>query len=284
MLRRDVLKGIATVPFLGTFAGCEEEKKEESHKWLEVHLYGAFAVVVQAKKGNSILAFSPRPKTGEKHAFYFNGSTKPEDLTKPQTFHLVTEGREKPSKPDISPGLRDFFFHTERWRVGDSLVTIELPPPDQITFSGPRSPVYFKEGNRAAFMPLNHILKYEVRGNHKFTLECSDKALKCVPSADSYPGVDRFFFEIGPQRILNLEESHAHALAFFNYILQQSFPDLYEKLQLAIPNQRGNPQAFKLDPGVFHPGMQEPRLLPSAYVIDCELSGPLVSTNTSASG
>jgi len=159
MHRRDVLKALATLPFATALVGCEGEKNKEDkeHKErlniLEVHLDGAFAVVIQENKANSILAFSPRPPKGdEPHQFYFNGYPERE-AQKAYNFKLAAETRDRDSKIEISPGLNDFSFRTERWRVGDSLLSLELPAPNRITFSGHRSPVKFLSSQKSAFMP-----------------------------------------------------------------------------------------------------------------------------------
>src|SRR4051812_42536361 len=119
MHRRDLLKALARLPLATALLGCERDKNEEHANTLEIHLDGAFAVVIQENKANSILAFSPRPKTGdEPHQFYFNGYPKPEDQQKGYHFKLSAETRDRDSKLEISPGLSDFSFRTEHWRVG----------------------------------------------------------------------------------------------------------------------------------------------------------------------
>jgi hypothetical protein len=193
-------------------------------------------------------------------------------------------GREK-KPPEINPGLKDFSFQTERWRVGDSLVTIELPPADKITFIGHRSLVTFKADGRHVWMPTNHVLKYELHGAAA-KMECSDSSVKCAPSPDSYPGVTRFFFEIGPVRSLDVAQSQLHAARFFNYILQQSFPDLAQRYSL-----QEYPQGYKqsliaprLVPAAFQDDMPSARFQETSYITDCEYAGPLVGTGSSPTG
>lgn len=287
MHRRDVLKGLATLPWATALVSCEREnhKPDKEHlNTLEVHLDGAFAVVIQENKANSILAFSPRPKAGdEPHQFYFNGYPKAEDPQKSYHFKLSAETRERDSKIEISPGLKDFSFRTDRWRVGDSLVTLELPAPDRITFSGHRSPVRFQLSHQLAFMPTNHILEYDLKDAKAPKLECSESSLKCEPSRDSFPGVTRFFFEIGPKRSLDLVQSRLHAVGFFNYILQQSFPDLAEKYQLDpqyAREQEYGGGAPKSTSAVYHYDSDTPLLQEASYAVDCEYAGPLASTKS----
>jgi hypothetical protein len=280
MHRRDVLKALAAIPLASALTGC---KPKEHLNTLEVHLDGAFAVVIQENKANSILAFSPRPKTGdEPHQFYFNGYAQAEDLQKSQHFRLSAERRDRDSKPEISLGLRDFSFQTEHWRVGDSLVTIELPAPRRITFSGHRSLVKFS-GGKKAFMPTNHLLEYDLKDAALPKLECTDPNLKCEPSPDSFSGVTRFFFEIGPKRALTPSESRIHAILFYNYILQQSFPDLVDKYQLDPKFARGMEHGeidLKATSAVYHYGSDDPLLQDASYAVDCEFAGPLASTKS----
>jgi len=293
MHRRDVLKALATLPLATALASCEREKNNEDKEHrehlnvLEVHLDGAFAVVIQENKANSILAFSPRPKKGdEPHQFYFNGYPKPEDPQKSYHFKLSAETRERDrdSKIEISTGLNDFSFRTERWRVGDSLLTLELPAPDRITFSGHRSPVRFLSSQKLAFMPTNHILEYNLKDGKLPKLECSESSLKCEPSRDSFPGVTRFFFEIGPKRSLDVVQSRLHAIGFYNYILQQSFLDLAEKYQLDpeyVRRQEYGEMGPKATSAVYRYGSNDPLLQDASYAVDCEYAGPLASTKTS---
>ena len=290
MNRRDLLKAFAVIPVTSTLLSCEKKGDDKLHgETLEIHLDGAFALVMQENKGNSLLAFSPRPKAGdEQHLFAFNGSKKTESPEKTYHFKLSLPGREGNQKPEINPGLNDFFFKTERWRVGDSLVTIELPAPDRITFSGHRTPVTFSADHRQAFMPLNHILKYEIKDSSQFKLECSQTSLRCDRAADSYPGVTRFFFEIGPKQTLDYEQAQLHAIRFFNYILQQSFPDLEKRFSLVEPYPGRQKQTQmstpRLVPAVFQSGSVDGLLRPASYVVDCEFAGPLVSTRTPPQG
>ena len=286
MHRRDVLKALATLPLATALVGCDDkdDKKDKHLNTLEVHLDGAFAVVIQENKANSILAFSPRPKVGdEQHQFYFNGYPKPEDPQKSYHFKLSAETHDRDSKVEISRGLNDFSFRTGNWRVGDSLVSIELPAPDRITFSGHRSPVRFLSDQRLAFMPTNHILEYDLKNKTVPKLECSESSLKCEASRDTYPGVTRFFFEIGPQRSLDVIQSRQHAIGFFNYILQQSFPDLAKQYQLDPKYARGMEQAGSIPravPAVFQYDLSDPLRQNASYAVDCEYAGPLASTKT----
>jgi len=289
MDRRDLLKALAAVSCATAVGACDDkDRKDEKHgrknSIVEVHLEGAFALVIQKNKGNSLLAFSPRPKAGDvQHEFHFNGYRKAQGGAKTLNFTLSPEGLERERKsPVINPGLNDFFFQTEKWRVGDSLVTIELPAPDKISFSGHRNQFAFKSNpNHPVWMASNHVLKYELHGAAA-RLDCNDGNIKCLPSEDSYPGVTRFFFEIGPARSLDYNQSHAHAASFFNYMLQQSFPELVAKFSL---DERyagaAQAQAPHLAPAVLplQPHASFERRV--SYIVECELGGPLVGTGTS---
>jgi hypothetical protein len=288
MHRRDVLKALATIPIAGFLSGCKDKVSEKAPAdTLEIHLEGAFALVLQENKNNSVLAFSPRPKAGmEQHQLYLNGSRKPEDLAKANRFTLAMEGLETSSKVVISPGLTDFFFETERWKVGDSLLTIELPAPREITFSGQRVPVILASNHKQVWMPSNHILKYDIKEASRIKLACGGETVKCEPSNDSFPGTTRYFFEVGPKQSLDHEQSLAHAASFFNEILRESFPDLADKNKLIeIPGRDQQASAAPLlTPAVYQYGVQSSHLQRASYIIDCEFGGPLVKTHSAPQG
>jgi len=298
MHRRDVLKALATIPLAGMLSSCRDRRNEEKPpETLEIHLDGAFAVVIQEFDNNSILAFSPRPQPADiQHKLYLNGDRKAVELGKANEFHLSQEGLEEKrgerNKVEINRGLDDFFFRTENWRVGDSLLTIKLPAPKRITFSGQRIPVTFKSDGRHAWMPTNHILEYDVRNSASIKLDCNGLEVKCASSSDSYPGVTRYFFEIGPEQPMPHDKSLEHAIKFYNYILQQSFPDLVEKFSLFDPygernnNQPGinKPRAAVANPLLmsagFQYGTQSSHLRQISYIIDCESAGLVAGTRT----
>lgn len=283
MRRRDVLKSLVALPLTVALGGCEEKRKDTPRSnTIEVHLDGAFAVVIQENKENSVLVFSPRPaKNSEPHHFYFNGSSaKFEDLAKTYNFKLSLNEPARVEMPEINPGLKDFTFKTEKWRVGDSLAVIELPAPQRITFSGQRTQVKFQAGHRQVFMPTNHILEYDVKDLSKHKLECSEAGVQCEPSQDSFPGVTRFFFEVGPKHALELAASRSHAIDFFNYMLHQSFPDLEEQFRLEPDTPEKQRPMPGVKPAVYQYGFQTPRLQRVSYAIDCGFGGLLGLTHT----
>lgn len=177
MNRRQVLKALAVLPAASAW-GNRIEQKEESHDpssnlhTVELHLEGAFAVVIQHHKSNSILAFSPRDEH-EPHRLYLNDQHL--EVTQKKSFHfkLPAEGLERNEKPIIKPGFEDFFAETKSFHLPDSVVVLELPCPQSITFSGHREPAVFTS-RRRAFMPINHILKYHTKDPGKAKLLCSE--------------------------------------------------------------------------------------------------------------
>jgi len=285
MHRREVLKGLAALPLASVLASCDYDKKDKDDRSqshiVEVHLDGAFAVVIQEKKENSIVAFSPRPPAGEEHEFHFNGAQRPEDTSKPLHFNFALERRNRDRKPEIDPGLDDFHFTSENWKIGDSLVTLELPAPTEITFSGHRSPVTFQSDHRKVFMATNHILRYEVNREAQPKLECGAN-VKCSPE-DHYDSVTRYFFEVGPKRYLNHDESKAHAIKYFNFVLQNYFSDLATRFSLEDPYKK---QVMMPSPSlvtaVLQYGAQTAILENASYLVDCEFTLPVVSTRTAA--
>lgn len=281
MERRDVLKALAALPLTFALRNSEGESERRHHFGaVEVYLEGALALVVQEDKGNSILAFSPRPaKNSEQHEFYLDNTKLPES-GKEIKFRLSLEKARHVIRPEINPGLKDFLFKTENWHVGDSIATIEFPAPDRITFSGRRTRVEFQNDGRIAFMSANHILEYDLREPIKPALECSEAKVKCEPSEDKYDNVTRYFFEVGPKHSLNHEEARAHAAAFFNFILEQSFPDLAKRDLLRVPDEQR--KSSMLMPAVFQG--EAPRSLrkDASFLVECEYSGPVVVTKSPA--
>lgn len=281
MYRRDVLKALAALPF--TFALSDSQGKTASRRHfgtIEINLEGAFALVVQENKGNSVLAFSPRPpKNSEQHELYFNNTKLPES-GKGTSFKLSLEKSRRVLNPDINPGLKDFLFKTENWHVGDSMAVLEFPAPDRISFAGHRTKVEFKNDHRTAFMAANHILEYDLKEPIKPTLECSESSVKCGPSEDAYDRVTRYFFEVGPKHSLNREEARAHAIAFFNFILEQSFPDLAKRELLSTPGEKRS--SSMLMPAIVQPEAQNSLLKDASFTVECEFSGPVVVTKSPA--
>jgi len=166
-------------------------------------------------------------------------------------------------------------------QAGHSAELVGYQTSARITFAGERTQVKFKAGSREAFMPTNHILEYETKDLKRVKLECSDSSLHCGASPDSFPGVSRYFFEIGPKLNPDPSVSRAHAVHFFNYILEQSFPELFEKFKLEEYPPTGRTQAGlypRFEPAVYQ--YQQPFLQRVSYAVDCEFGGPVVHTGT----
>ena len=77
MNRRNLLKAIVALPVIGALGSCKDKDDDDKSRrgpaahQLQILLDGAFAVVIQHGKPDSILAFSPRDKK-EPHQFYLN--------------------------------------------------------------------------------------------------------------------------------------------------------------------------------------------------------------------
>lgn len=278
MNRRQILKAFATVPVASALgAGKEDEKsryRPAAHR-LQILLDGAFAVVVQGNKGNSILAFSSRDKE-EPHQFYFNDPFYRENPEKNYHFELLPNGLKKSSQPEIDPGFNDFHARTKEWHLGENFVTLSLPCPERITFAGHRENVVFKSG-KTGRMPTNHILEYDVLDPARVKMVCQELSKGCTASEDSPPGLMRFFFEIGPPP----NTPSSHAVNFFNYMLQTSFPELVRDYSLAKiddPHERQSTSA-SLMPAVMKSNAPQAELRSASYTLDCKLGGMLVNTS-----
>lgn len=283
MNRRQALKLLAAVPIASVLTGCRERERDhegEEHptERLEIHLDGAFAVVIRQNKANSILAFSPRP-AGVKHELHLNGNPRAEDTARTIHFDLQPDSVRKEEQSDINAGFRDFYFQTDKWRVPDSLIVLELPCPKAITFSGRIVPATFASDGREVWMPTNHILEYDVHRDRKTRLTCRDLGEdRCAPATDSPAGLTRYFFEVGPVR-----STKNHPVDFFNYILHTSFPDLEARYSLrskSIGEQRSSIGTGRFTPAAWQFQYPEGLFQPATYILDCEYGGPLLNVNT----
>src|SRR5215472_6101999 len=91
MNRRTMLKALAALPISSAVAArCDDEHRESSPR-LQILLDGAFAVVLEHGKRDSVLAFSPRDKE-QPHQFYFNDPSHEQAAEKDYTFELMPEG------------------------------------------------------------------------------------------------------------------------------------------------------------------------------------------------
>ena len=243
MRRREILKALATVPVASALGNCLQYRpsptptpsKEKSVHTVQILLEGAFAVVLQKNKPNRLIAFVPRSEEeghGLEHKFYFNDPVSSQDAARagrkePAGFHfqLSEAGLRNYPETYINPGFADFEAYTQKWRLPDRIVTLELPFPNSINFSGRPLRVEFASG-RPGHMPTNYILEYYVEDAEKVKLTCSQLGEKCAPSPNCPPGVHRYFFGVSPTE----KENAKHAVDFFNFTIRQCFPELCEHL------------------------------------------------------
>ena len=314
MKRRDLLKALGVLPVASTLGGwtsiqpesMQHRKTSGSVHTLQILLEGAFAVVLQ-RDIQHITAFVPKPDpkaTELAHYFYFNDPANRKDPAKqyPNGYHfeLEKEGLRSYPKTDpdpyINPGFNDFVAETQKWKIPESLVTIKLPFPRSINFTGRPLHVEFgpKALKRRGLMPTNHILEYGVEDGDAVRMKCDDPEHHCAPSPFCPPGVMRFYFGVRP--IMNEpDERQKHAVAFFNFMLERAFPDLrqkygLEKIERAEDDDRhaytSRPTHFSQEPaGLSVPAVltsrdPKPKLLRVASMVDCQSGGILVNTHT----
>jgi len=154
--------------------------------------------------------------------------------------------------------------------------------------------VEFASG-RPGLMPTNYILEYYVEDAEKVKLACSQLGDKSSPSPNCPPGVLRYFFGTSPT-IKDDAAKHAkddaqnHAVKFFNFMIRRCFPELEEHLLAYIEpsEKRGGRTSSalrpRLMPGVLTSDSPAAHLLGVSAVLDCQLIGPIVHTNTGATG
>lgn len=306
MNRRELLKGLGVLPIAGAL-GCDGESQRptpsrECHT-LQITLEGAFALVLRRQQEQyRITAFSPAsptvPPKGtdcpkdlfpiEPHEFCFNG--RPQGAGN-YHFELSPEGLQPAPKPIIDIGFRDFTAETERWRLANNFVTIDLPSPKTISFTGQPDVVVFAfppSPRRTGHMPSNHVLEYQVQDPSKIKMLCRGLKSPCVPSSKSTPDVTRFSFSVGllPEK----DTDGRHAVKFFNYLLCGFFPDLVKAYSLShagygTTNPSGTrgseltPTQGRILPAVMSYRTPEARLLTISEAVDCKAGGIIVFTD-----
>jgi hypothetical protein len=280
MKRRTLLKALTAVPLVNTLGFGKDKDDDDkrpsptSHK-LQILLDGAFAVVIQRGKLNSVLAFSPRDKS-EPHKFYFNDPDYAQASEKNFNFELQMEGLRHAERTEISPGFEDFHATVKRWKLTENFVALKLPLPDRISFAGHREQVVFTT-KKTGWMPTNHILEYDVTNPAKIKLVCKELDKACAPSPDSPPGLTRFFFEVGPPR----GTPEGHAVKFFNDMLEASFPELvaaYSLSEIKDKRDENRSTTARLISADMRSTMPHAHLLNASYTLDCKLGGLLVDT------
>lgn len=299
MRRREILKALATVPVASALGNCLQYRpsptptpsKEKSVHTVQILLEGAFAVVLQKTKPNRLIAFVPRSEEeshGLDHNFYFNDPTVPQEAARAARkepaglyFQLSEAGLRNYPETYVNPGFADFEAYTQKWRLPDRVVTLELPFPNSINFSGRPLRVEFTTG-RSGHMPTNYILEYYVEEAEKVKLTCSQLGEKCAPSPNCPPGLLRYFFGVSPTKAENAEK---HAVEFYNFTLRRCFPELEEHLLTYIePSEKSRGRTSsalrpRLLPGVLNGDSPSAHLLGVSAVLDCQSIGPLVHTN-----
>jgi hypothetical protein len=312
MRRREILKALATVPIASALGNCLQYRpsptptpsKEKDVHTVQILLEGAFAVVLQKNKPNRLIAFVPRSEEeghGLDHDFYFNDPTLPLEAARAARkepaglhFQLAEAGLRNYPETYVNPGFADFEAYTQKWRLPDRLVTIELPFPNSINFSGRPLHVEFASG-RPGFMPTNYILEYYVEEAERVKLTCSQLGEKCAPSPNCPPNVLRYFFGASPAKgpsakKYDKDDEQEHAVRFFNFTIRQCFPELEEHLLKYIePSEKSRRRISsaispRLMPGVLTPDAPSARLLEISAALDCQSIGPLVHTSTGPTG
>ena len=302
MRRREILKALATLPIASAVGNCLQYRpsptptpaKEKSVHTVQILLEGAFAVVLQKNNPNRLFAFVPRAEEeshGLDHDFFFNdpmSRLQPATGKDPAGYHFQLSEAGLRSYPEtyVNPGFADFEAYTQKWRLPNRVVTLQLPFPNSINFSGRPLHVEFASG-RPGFMPTNYILEYYVEEAEKVKLTCPQLGEKCAPSPNCPPGVLRYFFGVSPTK---KESPEKHAVEFFNFMLRRCFPELEEHLLSYIePSEKSRGRTSsaarpRLMPGVLTTGSPSPHLLGVSAVLDCQLIGPVVHTNTASAG
>jgi hypothetical protein len=176
MKRRDLLKGLATVPALSMFGGAlDYDKGKRKGRTgppgiLRIFINGPFALVIEKKQPDKITFFTPFDPE-KLHQFYFNGlqgqakiHDDGKDAKRSYHFQLPVRGLDVYPKKRayIDQCFRDISFTTDLWKKEEYFVTLELPVPDSIGFIPPAKPIIFKLGKKQGSMPMNNVLEYRM--------------------------------------------------------------------------------------------------------------------------
>lgn len=182
MNRRDLLRGLASLPVASVLASCSTKSNSADSEpqsrpstaaaqpitTLKVVLDGSFAVVFDRRTPTRITAVIPHDPD-KMHEFYLNNPYQQidngQDPSHSYSFQLSPKGLEenRTKRPYIDQCFRDFTRTTDVWKKEKYFVTVDLPEPDVISFIPPTVPVTFKLNHRSAMMPLNHVLRYRVQ-------------------------------------------------------------------------------------------------------------------------
>src|SRR6266567_2006480 len=283
MNRRDLLKALGALPIASAWAGCRHDDSQPAPeptvapatevRTLQILLEGPFAVVLQ-RKSRRLIAFVPRPDPGKPdldHHFSFNDPrTTMGKAKEPKNyeFELQEDGlrRNTAVLPYVNADFNDFKAETQVWTQPPSLVSLNLPFPDSINFSG--RPLHVKFASRAlkatGLMPTNYIIEYYVQDAAKVGMMCRQMGGRAVSSPNCPPGIIRYFFGVAPD-INNPAARQKHAVDFFNTVLlAKCFPQLKDKYALAdIEKAEDDPQKTPMTHPTAFNDAQSPTLVPA---------------------
>lgn len=238
--RRDLLKFTLTLPLARALAKQQRMQAKScppvNFALLKILLAGPFAIILNKVPQSdppiisTVTAFTPMDPN---HVFLFNGTAPPPlppgKPTPNYQFKLPQDGLFPNTFPSIDHGCDDFNSESTFSDSPNHFVSIDLPCPEQITFTGRSADVKFADGH-VGHMPLNHVLYYRVMqpntsGITMLNNEFSDPCL--AQSADT------FSFEVGlPIPILPGVDPKVHARDFFNGKLLPDFPDIKDSEKL----------------------------------------------------
>jgi len=210
----------------------------------KVSLNGPFVIELHKHPSNphqirTLSAFVPADPMlmGKRHQFFLDGELKGEDDGKQHfEFELVSTKKNDADFYGVDPCMRPRFIDPafDEFRLHTPcdhksfFVKLELPCPDRITFSRGPAPVIFEVDEHLGYMPLNHVLEYEVAHPNKgIGIRSCQTGTKMIGQKD-----DSFFFEVGLRK--GTDPDNQHALHFYNEVLLSCFPDGKNKRLEAI--------------------------------------------------
>lgn len=236
MNRRNILKGMVTLPFIAKTAAyaklCDGGKcPSTGNPSLQVIFDGPFSLVLHTVSNsaddvipNGVMAFTPVEPMG-KHLLNLNGV--PLDEKKDHHFTLNIGGYTAPKQPCISSDFNDFCNDHTRFNPipqntarGEIFVTVILPCPNRIITATGSQPIPVKVGTSSKNMPQNHILEYDVADLSKVTMTYRESGRTAAPFGNL------ILFEVGMDPIKNPDTDCSHLKAFYNQEILPFLPDL----------------------------------------------------------
>lgn len=236
MNRRDVLKGIATLPIAGGPAVYAKlcggpPSCPAAANLIQIVLDGPFSVVLQTASPTSdditgVLAFTPVEPNGA-HLIKLNGV--PLDERKQHHFTLKISGYTPPLHPCISSAFNDFCNDHTKFNplASDMFVALKLPCPKNITTDIVNvPPLSVTVGGSPRSMPQNHVLEYDVPMGSSVIMDYRESGHPATPVGNT------FLFEVGMD---HPDTDCSHAKDFFNHSTLPFFPDLSQNT-IEFPN------------------------------------------------